>query len=239
MVNDVSYVRQNLEAVLADIEHVAAQVGCPPPALIPVTKSATDEEVLALTACGVAAIAENRVPNYRARRDLLASHHLSVPLHLIGSLQTNKVKYIARDVALIQSLDSLHLAKEIARRGQEAGRRIPVLIEINSGREPNKSGLFPEELPAFCGQLRRTCPDLPVVGLMTMGPVCKQEEEYRPFFAEVRTLLEKMRDAGGFATDTPQLSMGMSDSYHAAIREGATMVRIGHRLFAKNPADRP
>ena len=232
MTEEFSYVRRNLEAVLAELDAISARTGHPAPTLIPVTKSATDGEVLALAACGVRAIAENRVPNYRARRDLLAANGISLNLHLIGSLQTNKVKYIAEDVALIQSLDSLRLAEEIAKRGEQVGRCIPVLIEINIGREENKGGILPEELDAFYEDVSHL--SLSVVGLMTMAPALETEEEYRPYFREVRRMFEEMRKAGKFDTDSPVLSMGMSDSYRVAAEEGATAVRIGRRLFTKD-----
>lgn len=233
MTEEFSYVRRNVEAVLAELEAIAARTGHPAPTLIPVTKSASDGEVLALAACGVTAVAENRVPNYRARRELLAANGIRLDLHLIGSLQTNKVKYIAEDVALIQSLDSLRLAEEIAKRGESVGRRIPVLIEINIGREENKGGILPEELDSFYESLAPLS-SLSVVGLMTMAPALPTEEEYRPYFRAVKKMFDAMRDAGKFATDAPILSMGMSDSYRIAAEEGATAVRIGRRLFMKD-----
>ena len=232
MTEDFSYVRRNLEAVLAELDAIAARTGIPAPTLIPVTKSASDGEVLALAACGITAIAENRVPNYRARRDLLTANKMQLDLHLIGSLQTNKVKYIAEDVALIQSLDSLRLAEEIAKRGEQVGRRIPVLIEINIGREENKGGILPEELDAFYESVAPL--SLSVVGLMTMAPALATEEEYRPYFRAVKEMFDAMRKAGKFDTDSPILSMGMSDSYRVAAEEGATAVRIGRRLFMKD-----
>ena len=233
MAEDFSYIQRNLAAVQAELAALAEKNGHQTPLLIPVTKSASDEEVLALAACGVTCIAENRVPNYRARRDLLAANGFSLDLHLIGSLQTNKVKYIAADVALIQSLDSLRLAEEIARQGARVGRKIPVLIEINSGKEPNKGGILPEELDAFRASLT-AFPEVSVAGLMTMAPALENEEDYRPYFRAVREMYERLRKAGQFDTDTPVLSMGMSDSYRIATEEGATAVRIGRRLFVKD-----
>lgn len=234
MAKDLSYISRNLAAVRAALDEIAARTGDPPAKVIPVTKSASDEEVLALCACGVPAIAENRVPNYRARRDLLAGAGFTVPLHLIGSLQTNKVKYIAEDVALIQSLDSLRLAEEIARRAAAVGRKIPVLIEINSGREANKGGILPEDLFSFRASLEHLSSSLDFAGLMTMAPACETEEEYRPYFRTVRALFDRMKEEGGFTLPCPQLSMGMSDSWRVAAEEGATMVRIGRFLFQQS-----
>ena len=232
MAEDFSYIGRNLDGIRAELAAISARTGRPVPFLLPVTKSASDDEVLALVGYGISAIAENRVPNYRARRELFEAHGHTVSLHLIGSLQTNKVKYIAEDVALIQSLDSLRLAEEIARQAVRVGRKIPVLIEINSGREPNKGGILPEELDAFRVSLS-DFPALSVAGLMTMAPACESEEEYRPYFAAVKDMFDRMQKRGGFDTDTPTLSMGMSDSYRVAAEEGATLVRIGRSLFKK------
>lgn len=229
---DYAYIQRNLAAVQADMARVASDTGHAVPTLVAVTKSASDEEVLALCACGITDMAENRVPLFRARADLLAAHGFSPRLHLIGSLQTNKVKYIAAGAALIQSLDSPHLAAEIERQGARIGRRIPVLCEINSGREAAKGGILPEDCAAFLSSLS-AFPHIALMGLMTMGPACETEEEMRPYFRLTRLLCEEGARAGRFAVPSPILSMGMSHSYRAATAEGATMVRVGRRLFEK------
>lgn len=229
---DFSYIRQNLQTVLAELRAAADRAGRTPPMLVAVTKSASDDEVLALAACGVAAMAENRVQNFSARRELLASHGFSPALHLIGSLQTNKVKYLAADVTMIQSVDSLRLAAEIDRQAARVGRRIDVLCEVNSGREEQKGGVLPEETEAFCRTLVADYPHLCLRGLMTMAPAVETEEEYRPYFRETRALFERCAAASLFGEE-PVLSMGMSDSYRVAAEEGATMVRVGRGLFIK------
>ncbi len=233
---ELAYIRANLAAVEADLSAIAARTGRPKATLVAVTKSASDAEVLALCRAGVTAIAENRVPLYRARRELLAAQGLSLPLHLIGSLQTNKVKYIAEDVALVQSLDSLHLADVLEQYAARYDRRLPVLCEVNSGREENKGGLMPEEVMPFLARLRQgEHPHLQVAGLMTMGPVCENEEALRPYFRQTRVLYEACLRDGAFAAEAPILSMGMSGSYRVAAEEGATMVRVGRRLFFHPP----
>ena len=190
--------------------------------------------VLALAACGVTAMAENRVQNFSARRALLSSHGFSPALHLIGTLQTNKVKYIAADVSVIQSVDSLHLAAEIEKQAAKAGRTLDVLCEINSGREAQKSGVLPEEALDVCRALTGgDYPHLCLRGLMTMAPAVEEEEAYRPYFRETKALFDRCVAEGLFGTD-PILSMGMSDSYRVATEEGATMVRVGRGLFKKD-----
>lgn len=230
---DYSYIRQNLSAVLAELSAHAARGGHPAPALVAVTKSASDEEVLALAACGVAAMAENRVQNFNARYALLHMHGYTPAMHLIGSLQTNKVKFVAEGAALIQSVDSLRLAAEIERQATRVGRRIEMLCEVNSGREEVKGGLLPEQVLPFCRMLvKGDYPHLVLRGLMTMAPAMKEEEGYRPYFRKTHELYESGM-AEGLFEGKPILSMGMSDSYRVAAEEGATMVRVGRGLFQK------
>ena len=231
---DFSYIRKNLEAVRSALADAAARGGHPVPRLIAVTKSANDEEVLALAACGVTDMAENRAQCFAARRALLAANGYSPALHLIGSLQTNKVKGLMGVATLIQSVDSLRLAAEIEKQAARAGCMAEVLCEVNSGREPAKGGIMPEDTLAFC---RTLCggdyPHIVLRGLMTMAPAAEDEEAYRPYFRETRALLLRCVDEG-LITNDAQLSMGMSDSYRVAAEEGATMVRVGRVLFKKD-----
>lgn len=231
-----SYIRENLDEVRTRLAAAAARAGRAVPRLIAVTKSATDEEVAALLRFGVDAIAENRPQLFTARRDILAALRregvaLSTEIHLIGNLQTNKIKYVIGEAALIQSLGSLRLAEELEKQAERRGIAVPVLIEVNSGREAQKGGLMPEDVPAFCEALRGL-PHLDPRGLMTMGPDCETPEGYRPYFTLTRTLAEALA-ADGLLPDSPLLSMGMSGSYEVAAEEGATHVRVGRTLFQK------
>jgi pyridoxal phosphate enzyme (YggS family) len=228
-----SYIERNLARIRTELAEIAARTGRPAPTIVAVTKSASDEEVLALASVHHGPIAENRVPNFRARRELLSGAGYDTRVHLIGSLQTNKVKYIAADAAIIESLDSPKLAAEIERQGAKIGRKIPVLIEVNSAREAAKGGLMPEHvLPFHAALTGGDYPHLCVAGLMTMGPVCECEEDYRPYFRETRALFDEIRKRGGFEGGG-YLSMGMSDSYRVAAEEGSDGVRIGRALFRR------
>ena len=206
------------------------------PKLIAVTKSATDEEVRALLALGVEAIAENRAQLFRARADIIdalpRTEGAPPEIHLIGSLQTNKVKYVVGRAATVQSLDSPKLAEALEAQAEKRGVTVPVLIEVNSGREEQKGGLLPEEVTAFAEALR-AYPHLVPQGLMTMGPDCEDPEGYRPYFRLVRELAAALT-ARGLLPEHPTLSMGMSGSYEIAAEEGATHVRVGRTLFAKH-----
>lgn len=224
------YIENNLRATLDEIETLSAARGGKV-RLVAVTKSGTDEELLALVRSGAAEIGENRPQELRRRGELLAAEGLSPALHEIGHLQRNKVKYIIERVSLIHSVDNIELAREIDRQAAKVGRRVPVLIEVNSAREEAKSGALPEEVEALFLAVREM-PNLMVSGLMTMGPVVENPEDIRPYFALTRELYDALGKKYGFEGE-PTLSMGMSDSYKIAIEEGATLVRIGRRLFLK------
>ncbi len=222
------YIKDNYESLIAEINGLGANTpgGV---TLVAVTKSGTDDELLALARAGATDIGENRPQELCRRGDLLRGCGLSPRLHEIGNLQKNKVRHIISDVALIHSLDSLGLAREIDRRAAEAGRRVPVLIEINSAKEDAKGGVLPEDAEEFFLEVRRY-ENLIVSGIMTMGPVCDDPEEMRPYFRLTKEIFDRLEKAYGFE-GTPTLSMGMSDSYRVAIEEGATLVRVGRRLF--------
>ncbi len=233
MENAYGYIKENLARVRANLEAAAKRGGNRVPKLLAVTKSATDDEVRALLSFGVEAIGENRAQLFKTRLEIVREMKKEAEVHLIGSLQTNKVKYVVGSASLIQSLDSEKLAAEIERLGEKRGVTVPVLIEVNSGREEKKGGLLPEEVLPFAHSLR-ALPHVAPVGLMTMGPDCDDPEDYRPYFRLTRALLEQASEEGLFATEEPILSMGMSTSYEVAAEEGATLVRVGRTLFEKN-----
>ena len=230
--NSLSYIEKNLCQVKEDIRACAEKCSVKEPKLIAVTKSATDEEVLELARLGVRAIGENRSSLFVARYELLSEKYPDMEFNFIGHLQSNKVKYIADKVSAIHSLDRLDLAREIDKQAKKRDIKIPVLIEVNSGREEAKSGVLPEDAIPFYESLA-SFDNLLVVGVMTMAPDCDTEEQYRPYFRLTREIFDEIKAKDGFATDTPILSMGMSDSYRVAIEEGSTAVRVGRRLFLK------
>lgn len=228
--SELGYVKSNLDLLLQEIKQLSEKHGREV-TLVAVTKSGSDEELLALAEAGVSDIGENRPGELKRRGELLASAGYRPKLHEIGNLQRNKVKLIAEDVDLIHSLDNLALAAEIDKQAKKAGRIIPVLIEVNSGREPQKDGVMPEEAEEFLLKLKDFS-GIKVIGLMTMGPVCENPEDVRPYFRQTRQLYDRLNRAYGF--DGGVLSMGMSDSYRVAIEEGATLVRVGRKLFNKD-----
>lgn len=225
------YIKKNYTELTEELTDIAARVGAPTPTLVCVTKSGSDEELLALAEAGAVDIGENRPGEVKRRGELLRAHGYSPRMHEIGTLQRNKVKLVVEDAALIHSVDSVRLAQDIDRLAAKAGRVVPVLIEINCAKEENKSGVFPEEAEELLCQIR-DLQSIRVTGLMTMGPAVDDAELLRGYFRETKLLFDRLGDRYGFG-DSPILSMGMSDSYRVAIEEGSTLVRVGRKLFRK------
>lgn len=221
------YVKSNYDGLVREIKELSSKVDREI-TLVAVTKSGSDEELLALAEAGIADIGENRPGELRRRGDLLRERGFTPKLHEIGNLQRNKVKLIIESVSLIHSLDSIALAAEIDRQAKKVGRTVPVLIEINSAREEQKGGIMPEEAEDFLLKLEQFSA-ITVAGLMTMGPVCENAEDMRPYFRETKELFDRLNRNHGFVGGI--LSMGMSDSYAVAIEEGATLIRVGRKLF--------
>ena len=220
------YIHKNLKELKAEIAAMGKDV-----TLVAVTKSGTDEELIALCEAGATDVGENRPGELARRGALMAEKGFAPILHEIGNLQRNKVKYIIERVGLIHSLDNLALALEINKQAEKVGHRVPVLIEINSGREESKDGIMPEEAEEFFLKVREL-PALDVAGVMTMGPALENPEDMRPYFRLTKEIFDKLKSTYGFSGDGI-LSMGMSDSYAVAIEEGSTLVRVGRRLFRK------
>ena len=222
------YIRSNYLSLKEEIAELGKAAGREV-TLVAVTKSGSDEELVALADAGVSDIGENRPGELQRRGELLLTAGYKPWLHEIGNLQRNKVKLIIESVALIHSLDNLPLALEIEKCAAKIGRKIKVLIEINSGREPQKGGVMPEDAEEFLLALG-DFPHLEVAGLMTIGPVCDDPELTRPYFRETKALFDRLNRDHGFIGGGI-LSMGMSDSYRVAIEEGSTLVRVGRKLF--------
>ncbi|MCD6356089.1 MAG: YggS family pyridoxal phosphate-dependent enzyme, partial [Anaerolineaceae bacterium] len=154
----------------------------------------------------------------------------SVHWHMIGHLQRNKTRAAVRLFDMIETLDSLRLGKELEKRCAEIDKVMPVLIEVNSGREENKDGIMPEEASALAEWVSGQA-HLQLMGLMTMGPLTGDPELSRPFYKETRRLFEEIKRLKLPGTDMRILSMGMSNSYHVAIDDGANLIRLGTIIF--------
>jgi pyridoxal phosphate enzyme (YggS family) len=187
--------------------------------IIAVTKGFGPDAVREAVAAGIRDIGENRVQEAEAKIAALAE--LDVRWHMIGHLQTNKVKTVLSLFDTIHSVDSIHLAEAISRR---APGPVPVFLEVNVADEASKGGVSLAELPKT-HEIIAALPNLDVRGLMTVAPIAASPEDVRPVF---RSLAEQARDLG-----LRELSMGMSDDYEVAVEEGATHVRLGRSLFGE------
>lgn len=195
--------------------------------LLPVSKTFPNEAVLEAKQLGLKRFGENRGPDIKARVESL--HDDSLQWVMIGHLQSRKAVDIAQYAAELQSLDRLSLAETLERRLQQAGRSLPVLIQLKTAAEASKSGLDPEELPAFLKALQAySC--LQPEGLMTMATQTTDEAEIRRCFALARRSLEAVQDQ---YPQMRRLSMGMSNDFELAIEEGSTEVRVGSSLFGR------
>ncbi|MBQ8653632.1 MAG: YggS family pyridoxal phosphate-dependent enzyme [Clostridia bacterium] len=227
---------------MADTELLARRLQCireelqsasggryPAPKLIAVTKTHPAEEILPLHGLGISEIGENRVQEIMEKR---AGLERKFQIHLIGRLQSNKVKYIIEDVCLIHSLDRLSLAAEIDRQAHRAGRIMPVLVQVSPAGEEQKGGMPPEEVIPFLEKVREM-DGLSVRGLMAVMPLSQDEAYLNGLFADMRSLFERVRDTALDGISMEELSMGMSGDYKLAAKNGATMVRIGSALLGQ------
>ena len=222
------YIKRNYEELSSEIELLSQKAGNKVK-LVAVTKSGSDEELVSLVSSGARDIGENRPGELKRRGELLLEKGFAPNLHEIGNLQRNKVKYIIERVSLIHSVDSIELAREIDKRASAIGRRVPVLLEINSAREEAKGGVMPSDALRLTEKIMGM-QSLAFSGIMTMGPVCDNPEDIRPYFRLTKRLFDEIGERYGYEGEGI-LSMGMSDSYRVAIEEGSTLVRVGRRLF--------
>ena len=229
--SEYEYVRKNYEALCQEISGYEERFGRKI-TLVSVTKSGSDEELCALVEAGASDLGENRPGELKRRAELLKAKGYTPNFHEIGNLQRNKVKLVMDVASLIHSVGKYELAEEISRQAVRLGITVPVLIEINSGREENKGGVLPEDAESLFVRVKEL-PGISVFGLMTMGPALDDAEAMRPYFRLTKEIYDRINNSYGFAGEGI-LSMGMSDSYAVAIEEGSTLIRVGRKLFDKN-----
>lgn len=196
--------------------------------LLAAAKSRAPEEVEEAVAAGISIIGENYVQEAERAREIIGDR---VAWHFIGHLQKNKVKKAVELFDMIETVDSIELAREIDRRCAQAEKVMPVLLEVNSGREPQKAGAYPEKTKKLVAEIS-PLQNIRVMGLMTMGPWRSDPEELRPCFRETRQLFDDISGSNLPGITMQYLSMGMTDSYRIAIEEGANLVRIGGKIFS-------
>jgi len=228
---DYGYIERNLEGIRERIEAARIANGREDGILmVAAVKYATPEEIDKLHELGVNDIGENRVQQLLEHYEKINTENLNV--HFIGTLQTNKVKYIADKVCMIHSVDSEKLVREIDKQAKKHGRVIDILVEINCGEEENKSGVLPNEAEALCEQILKY-DGIRLRGFMTMAPRCDKKEDYLKFFQQTYAQVLDIWTKKLHNIDRPIISMGMSESFEEAIACGADVVRIGRSLFVK------
>ncbi|MBQ3059273.1 MAG: YggS family pyridoxal phosphate-dependent enzyme [Desulfovibrio sp.] len=229
LVHRYSLVQERLEAACLAAGRKRSEV-----TLVAVSKLHTAEAVAAVAAVGQIDFGENYVQEALQKREALrGSERISIRWHMIGHVQSRKAAQVAGTFALIHSMDSRRLADGMERRLAVEEKRQPVLIEVNVGAEPQKSGVLVQDLPALAEHLCMACPHLELRGLMCLPPVFDAGEAARPYFAQLRQLRDDLRVRLNLSL--PELSMGMSGDFEAAVAEGATMVRIGTDIFGPRP----
>ena len=214
-------INENVRKILEELPEGVELVGA--------AKGRTAREIVEAIDGGLKIVGENYLQEaLRVYEDV----DRDVQWHFIGHLQRNKVKKAVKLFDMIQSLDSFELAKEIDKRARAIGKVMPVLIEVNSGREKQKFGVMPEDVEELARKVS-TLPNIKVMGLMTMGPRFGDPEDSRPYFRETRRIFERLKQLDIPNVEMRYLSMGMSNSYRVALEEGANIVRIGTKIFGE------
>ena len=197
--------------------------------LVAAAKTRHPEEILQAIEAGVKIVGENYVQEAEPAYEVVGNR---ARWHFIGHLQRNKVKKAVKLFDMIETVDSVEIAREIDKRCAQIGKVMPVLIEINSGREEQKSGVLPEDTEKLIRDISGL-QNIKVLGLMTMGPFSGNPEDARPYFVETKKIFDKIRELGLSNVEMKYLSMGMTNSYEVALEEGANMIRIGTKIFGE------
>lgn len=195
--------------------------------LVAVTKLHSPEEINEAIDAGITDIGENKV------QEIMDKYEKVKPVrwHLIGHLQTNKVKYIIDKVAMIHSVDSLHLAKEIEKRAAQHDLTMDILIQVNSAEEESKFGITTEETDRLIADIAQQCPHIRIKGLMCIAPFEEDPEDAREYFAEVKKIYDKYAGKDAEKIDFQYLSMGMTNDFEVAVEEGSNLIRVGTAIF--------
>ncbi|MFH1641892.1 MAG: YggS family pyridoxal phosphate-dependent enzyme [Nanoarchaeota archaeon] len=197
--------------------------------LVAASKTRSVKEINEAISAGITVIGENYVKEAIEKYDLLKGR---VKIHCIGHLQTNKIKKAVEIFDMIQTVDSLKVAEEIDKRCKNIGKVMPILIEVNSGKEENKDGVMPSQVISLIKEISML-KNVKIKGLMTMAPYFEDAEQDRQYFQLTKRLFDEVKTLDIPNVDMEILSMGMTHSYEIAISEGANMVRIGTKVFGE------
>jgi len=212
-------ISDNVKAILGKLpEHIE---------LVAAAKTRTVEEIREAVDAGIRIIGENYI---QEAVPIFENLDRKIKYHFIGHLQRNKIKKAVEIFDMIETVDSIRIAEEIDKRSAQISKIMPVLIEVNSGREMQKFGVLPEDLESLIRDLS-ALKHIKVRGLMTMGPYSDDPEIVRPYFKETTQCFQRLKENPISGVDMEILSMGMSGSYQTAIEEGANLIRIGTKIF--------
>ncbi len=215
-------IKENVGEILAELPDGVEVVAA--------AKTRTPEEVLEAVQAGIKIIGENYVKEAKEAYELVGKR---AKWHFIGTFQKHNVRRKVLEIFdMIESVDSLEIAREIDRRCAQIGKIMPILIEVNSGREPQKSGVLPDDAEQLVREIS-SLGNIKVTGLMTMGPRFGNPEDSRPYFVETRKIFDIIKGLGLPNVEMRYLSMGMTNSYKVALEEGANIIRIGTRIFGE------
>jgi len=214
-------IKENVSKILQELPEGVSLVGA--------AKTRTPQEILEAVEAGLEIIGENYVQEAERAFQVVGG---KAKWHMIGHLQSNKAKNAVRVFDLIETVDSIKLARAIDRACGNIDKVMPILMEINSGEESQKAGVMPEDAISLARDMSELN-NIKLMGLMTMGPFAGDPEDSRPYFQKTKKLFEEIKEMGLPGVEMKYLSMGMSNSYKVALEEGANVVRIGTRLFGE------
>ncbi len=225
-------IRENIESIRKRIADAAKRAGrdADEIKLIAVTKTVDVDKVEEAIAAGALDAGENKPQELARKYEVLGD---KIRWHQIGSLQTNKVKYIIDKVCMIHSLDREGLAEEIDKRASKIGRVIDCLVQVNISGEESKHGMSREEVEPFVRLVAEKYPNIKIKGLMTMAPFDAERDEIRKVFRDLKELSDEINNMNIGNVEMKELSMGMTNDFEIAVEEGATMVRVGTAIFGK------
>ncbi len=228
---DYGYISENIENIRKNIDAACKRSGRDPKdvLLLAVSKTVDVDRIKVAVDCGLNSLGENRVQEIMEKYEPMGEN---VKWHLIGHLQTNKVKYIIDKVELIHSVESIKLAEEINKQAKKHNLVMDVLVEVNMADEESKFGVKPEETESFIRELA-LMDNIRVRGLMTVAPNVENGEENRVYFRNMKQLLVDINAKNINNINMDILSMGMTGDYETAVEEGATIVRVGTGIFGK------
>ena len=228
---EYDYISENIKSIREKIDNAAQKAGRDPKdvLLLAVSKTVDVPRIKAAVAEGLDELGENHVQEIMEKYEPMGP---DVKWHMIGHLQTNKVKYIIDKVKLIHSVESLKLAEEINKQAKKHGLVMDILVEINMAKEESKYGIMPEDAGA-CRESRSSLENIRVRGLMTVAPNVENGEENRVYFRNMKKLLVDINAKNINNINMDVLSMGMTGDYITAVEEGATIVRVGTGIFGK------